>query len=124
MEGKNNLSGMVAKELIVLGLSPGRLGYAYVLEAIVAVMKDEELLYGITKVLYPYLARYFGTSAHAVERAIRTAITDACNIGNDNLRRFVGFEINRKLHFTNKEFIFKTVNDIKRQLEISNNDEY
>lgn len=121
---KGGLQEIISDELISMGISPVRLGYTYLSAAVMEVISDEKLLMGITKSLYPQLASFFCTSAQAVERAIRAAISEACNTGNENLRRFIGMGKDCNLHFTNKEFIFKTVNHIKRQTEIGNNDEY
>lgn len=116
-----NLNNKVAEVLEQLGFSSIRIGYTYILEAVVYMVACNGEAIGVTKTLYPYLAKKFATSSQAVERAMRMAISDACQIGNDNIRRLTGAESNCRLHFTNKEFIYKTVNCVKKQLEISNN---
>lgn len=113
----------VSDELTRLGISPVKLGYTYLVEAVSYVLGDEDSLHGITKSVYPYLAQAFSTTPQAVERAIRTAISGACESGGEYIRGFVGNK-RKKLHFTNKEFIFKTVNTVKRQTETVNIDKY
>lgn len=50
-------------------------GYQYVGTAIEAVLEDESMLHaGITKVIYPFIAKKFNTTTSRVERAIRHAI--------------------------------------------------
>lgn len=121
LNDKNLLRDEIAEELMRLGFSSTRVGYMYIVEAVVYVLTNEAKIVGITKTLYPHLAKIFGTSAQAVERAMRMAIADVCKIGNDSIRRLAGLQANCRLHFTNKEFIYKTVNYVKKQLEISNN---
>lgn len=101
-----------------------RVGYEYISEAIVYVICNGIGVAGITKTLYPYLAKKFCTSPSAVERAIRMAITDACKTDNEYIRELCNTKDGYISHITNKEFIYKSVKNVKMQLEISNNDEY
>jgi len=101
-----------------------RVGYEYISEAIVYVICNDIGVAGITKTLYPYLAKKFCTSSTAVERAIRTAITDACKNDNVFIRKLCNTKDGHIAHITNKEFIYKSVKNVKMQLEISNYDEY
>ena len=113
----------VSDTLSSVGISPIRLGYTYLMEAVVYVLEDNEALNGITKTVYPALARNFGTTPQAVERAIRTAISDACSFCNDKMNSF-GYKWRGKTHFTNKEFIFEIVKLLEKQSGIVNIDEY
>ena len=49
-------------------------GYQYLREAIGLAVADMEIINAVTKVLYPAVAKKFGTTASRVERAIRHAI--------------------------------------------------
>ncbi|MFR5809366.1 MAG: sporulation initiation factor Spo0A C-terminal domain-containing protein [Flavonifractor plautii] len=49
-------------------------GYQYLREAIIMTVEDMDVINAVTKVLYPEVARKFGTTAFRVERAIRHAI--------------------------------------------------
>ena len=97
-------------------------GYEYIKMAVGVIMENGELMRGITKVLYPLVAREYGTTPCAVERNMRTAIDSACKKGNQYLSSMSGE--GTKLHFTNSEFIFKTVNIVKMHMSFVNNDEY
>ena len=57
-----------------LGMSPGLKGYGYIYDAMRLALRDPSLLYAVTKLLYPAVARQNGTTAVCVERAIRHAI--------------------------------------------------
>ena len=82
-------------------------GYQYLREAIIMAVLDMEVINGITKVLYPTIAKKFQTTSSRVERAIRHAIEVAWDRGDvDTLNRFFGFTIsNLKGKPTNSEFI-------------------
>ena len=123
LNDKQTVYDVVSDCLSRLGVSPVKLGYTYLIEAVVYVLDDEETLCGVTKNLYPHLARMFSTTPQAVERAIRTAISNACALDAEELHAFNGKK-EKKLHFTNKEFIYKTVNAVKRQFETVNIDKY
>ena len=82
-------------------------GYSYLREAIQMVYYDIELLGSVTKILYPEIAKKFGTTPSRVERAIRHAIEVAWNRGKiENINSVFGIKVystNDKP--TNGEFI-------------------
>ena len=82
-------------------------GHQYLRDAIVLAMKDNEMLNGITKVLYPAVAEKYRTTPSRVERAIRHAIEVAWGRGKiDTLQNVFGYTINMgKGKPTNSEFI-------------------
>ena len=49
-------------------------GHKYLVESIRLALKDHSALHGVTKILYPDIARHFGVSPQCVERSIRGAI--------------------------------------------------
>ncbi len=49
-------------------------GYHYLRWAICTTTRNPELLHGVTKILYPMVAKEFGSTASRVERSIRHAI--------------------------------------------------
>lgn len=57
-------------------------GYQYLREAIIMTVEDMDVINAVTKVLYPEVARKFGTTASRVERAIRHAIEVAWDRGD------------------------------------------
>lgn len=82
-------------------------GYQYLREAIVMSVKDMDMLNSITKVLYPTIAKKYGTTTSRVERAIRHAIEVAWSRGKmDTIDELFGYTINHgKGKPTNSEFI-------------------
>ena len=75
----------------------------------------------ITKVLYPQVAKTFGTTPSRVERAIRHAIEVAWDRGDlDTLQRFFGYTVsNTKGKPTNSEFIALIADKLQLQLKSS-----
>lgn len=82
-------------------------GYQYLREAIIFTVNDMDAINAVTKVLYPAVARRFGTTASRVERAIRHAIEVAWDRGDlDTLQKYFGYTVsNSKGKPTNSEFI-------------------
>ena len=94
------------------------------LDIIIAV-NDMDVINAITKVLYPQVAKAFGTTPSRVERAIRHAIEVAWDRGDlDTLQRFFGYTVsNTKGKPTNSEFIALIADKLQLQLksaEVSN----
>ena len=82
-------------------------GYRYLRSAIIHAVHDHNMLDGITKDLYPTVAKEFNTVPSRVERAIRHAIEVAWDRGDiDTLQKWFGFTVsNLKGKPTNSEFI-------------------
>ena len=82
-------------------------GYQYLREAICIAVKDMDVINAVTKVLYPEVAKHFGTTASRVERAIRHAIEVAWDRGDlETLQKYFGYTVNStKGKPTNSEFI-------------------
>jgi two-component system response regulator (stage 0 sporulation protein A) len=82
-------------------------GYQYLREAITLTVTDMDMINAVTKVLYPAVAKSFGTTASRVERAIRHAIEVAWDRGDlETLQRYFGYTVsNAKGKPTNSEFI-------------------
>ena len=68
---------------------------------------DMDVINAVTKVLYPEVAKRFGTTASRVERAIRHAIEVAWSRGKmDTLNELFGYTVNGgKGKPTNSEFV-------------------
>ena len=66
-----------------------------------------DVINAVTKVLYPEVAKRFGTTASRVERAIRHAIEVAWDRGDlETLQKYFGYTVsNAKGKPTNSEFI-------------------
>ena len=92
-------------------------GYQYLREAIIIAVKDMDVINAVTKVLYPEVAKRFGTTASRVERAIRHAIEVAWDRGDvDVLNSYFGYTIhNLRGKPTNSEFIAMIADRIRLQ---------
>lgn len=57
-----------------LGAMPNMKGYHYVIDGVIVVLEDPDAVCGVTKVVYPRIARLHKTNSAAVERSIRHTI--------------------------------------------------
>ncbi len=101
------LEAMVTAILHEIGVPAHIKGYQYLREAIVLTVRNMEIINAVTKVLYPEVAKHFGTTASRVERAIRHAIEVAWDRGDlETLQKYFGYTVNSaKGKPTNSEFI-------------------
>ena len=81
-DNKEGREKTVDEALLRCGFNPYVRGWRYLREAILAAYDAPELLDGVTKVLYPDLARTFDTSAGNFERCIRSAMECAWRDGS------------------------------------------
>lgn len=104
---RQNLEANVTAIIHEIGVPAHIKGYQYLREAIIMTVEDMDVINAVTKVLYPEVARKFGTTASRVERAIRHAIEVAWDRGDlDTLQKYFGFTVsNSKGKPTNSEFI-------------------
>ena len=104
---KTSIETMVTSIIHEIGVPAHIKGYQYLREAIIIAVNDMDVINAITKVLYPQVAKTFGTTPSRVERAIRHAIEVAWDRGDlDTLQRFFGYTVsNTKGTPTNSEFI-------------------
>ncbi len=72
-----NLEGEISILLSRMGISASIKGYHFIRRAVMMAVEDQEVLVGITKGLYPDIAKAYKTTASKVERAIRHAIESA-----------------------------------------------
>ena len=81
----------VTTMLMRLGVPAHLTGYKFLRTALMLVLDQPELLIGMTRELYPLIARQYATTAGCVERAIRHASTQAWNRGGgDSYRQLLG----------------------------------
>ena len=104
---RQNLEANVTAIIHEIGVPAHIKGYQYLREAIMMTVEDMDVINAVTKVLYPDVARKFGTTSSRVERAIRHAIEVAWDRGDlDTLQKYFGFTVsNAKGKPTNSEFI-------------------
>lgn len=82
---QNNLQISISKTLHELGVPSHIKGYQYIREGITLLFKNPDYIGGITKELYPTIAKTFDSTASRVERAIRHAIDISWNRANWDL---------------------------------------
>ena len=101
------LEGMVTAIIHEIGVPAHIKRYQYLREAIILTVENMDVINAVTKVLYPEVAKRFGTTPSRVERAIRHAIEVAWDRGDiETLQKYFGYTVNSaKGKPTNSEFI-------------------
>ena len=104
---EQSLESVVTEIIHEIGIPAHIKGYQYLREAIILTINDMDIINAVTKVLYPAVAKKFGTTPSRVERAIRHAIEVAWDRGDvEVLQKFFGYTVsNIKGKPTNSEFI-------------------
>lgn len=101
--------------LFRIGMPSHLKGYQYIKTAIEMIRSDSERLEGITKRLYPDVARAHRTSAETVEHAIRHAVEAAWRRGDEKMqKRIFGYCSVEEKRPTNQEFITRMVEYLDR----------
>ena len=110
-----SLDAVVTEMILEIGVPAHIKGYQYVRDAIILAVRQPEVIRGITKVLYPEVAKQNGTTASRVERAIRHAIEVAWDRGDvDTLNSYFGYTIHSlRGKPTNSEFIAMIADKIR-----------
>ena len=103
----SNLQVSITKMLHELGIPSHIKGYQYIREAVDIIFNNPKVIGGITKELYPELAKKYSTTVSRVERAIRHAIEVSWNRGNlDFMEELFGYSVDiDKAKPTNSEFV-------------------
>lgn len=111
---KNQVTEMEVTELLIeLGIPAHIRGYHYIRAAVMMVFQDgEEVIGGVTKFLYPMVAKKYNTNPQKVERAIRNAIETSFNRDPEKFRKFFRNTCWEKRP-TNTEFIATFVEKIR-----------
>lgn len=115
----NNLQMSITKILHELGVPSHIKGYTYIREGISIIYERPEVIGGITKELYPMIARKFDTTMSRVERAIRHAIEVSWNRGDwDLMEEIFGHSVDiDKAKPTNSEFIVTVADKLRLEKE-------
>ncbi len=116
-----NIDTEVTAIIHEIGIPAHIKGYRYLREAILMVVDRVELLGGITKELYPTIARNHNTTPSRVERAIRHAIEVAWSRGNvETINKLFGHTVNRERGKpTNSEFIAMVADKLRMESKVS-----
>lgn len=114
----HNLQISITKILHELGMPSHIKGYQYIREGITLIYKNPDMIGGITKELYPEIAKRFNTTVSRVERAIRHAIEVSWNRANWQLMEDIfGHSVDiDKAKPTNSEFIVTIADNLKLEL--------
>lgn len=117
----NNAEIEVTNVMRNIGIPAHVKGYQYLRDAIMCVMRDNEALVGVTKQLYPDIAKKYNTTATRVERSIRHAIEMAWDRGKiDNLQGVFGYTISEdRGKPTNSEFIALVADKLRLEMKVS-----
>ncbi len=109
------LESVVTDILQNIGIPASIKGYKYLREAIVLAVYDADMIAAVTKLLYPAVAKKFGSTPSRVERAIRHAIEVAWDRGDiDVLQNIFGHTVSgSRGKPTNSEFIAMIADRLK-----------
>jgi two-component system response regulator (stage 0 sporulation protein A) len=110
-----DLEAQVTKIIHQIGVPAHIKGYQYLRCAILMAIEDGDIINSVTKVLYPGVAKKYGTTTSRVERAIRHAIEVAWDRGDvDVLNSYFGYTIqNSRGKPTNSEFIAMIADNLR-----------
>ena len=108
------LERTIMETLREVGIPVSLRGYRYLMTAIKEVLEDETMLEGITKILYPEIAKQHKTTPQRVEKGIRHAIECGWkrDIKSTVRNEFRGTLKEGQLRPTNSEFIAVMVQHI------------
>lgn len=105
-----------------IGVPPHIKGYNFLREAIKMVIENVDLLNGVTKELYPGIAKKHSTTSSRVERAMRHAIEVAWNRGDDRMiNKLFNYTLikNNKNKPTNSEFIAVIADKLRLEMDLA-----
>lgn len=119
-EVQEDLNVVITEILHQIGVPAHIKGYKYVREAIRLTVEDPDMLNSVTKVLYPTVAKNFGSTASRVERAIRHGIEVAWDRGDvEVLNSYFGYTIqSQRGKPTNSEFVAMISDKIRLQRRV------
>ena len=121
---RHGTNAAIAAALAAFGIPDRLIGYDYLATALRCITSDRTLLDGVTKKLYPEVARQYSATASGVERAMRSAIEKAWKPHNEPRRRaFFGraFACSARTP-TNARFLAKMAKAVEAKLTEWEND--
>lgn len=106
---------MIINSLRDVGMPPNLLGYKYLRSAIMEAIAQQEMLHGITTMLYPKVAEIHGSTPMKIERSIRHAIEATWNRSTiESLHNTFGYTVSTSTgRPTNSEFIARMTDIIR-----------
>ena len=117
----NNLQISITKILHELGVPSHIKGYQYIREGVSILYDNPTMIGGITKELYPTIAKKYDTTVSRVERAIRHAIEVSWNRGSwDLMEEIFGHSVDiDKAKPTNSEFIVTVADKLRLEFQMN-----
>ncbi|MEG2511231.1 MAG: sporulation transcription factor Spo0A [Bacilli bacterium] len=114
----NNIEKYLSNLLHDLGVPSHIKGFQYIKEGVLQIYKRPELLGGITKELYPIIAKKFDTSPSRVERSIRHAIEVSTTRGQWELMvKIFGHSLDiDKAKPTNSEYLVTIADKLRMEM--------
>ncbi|MDR2888419.1 MAG: sporulation initiation factor Spo0A C-terminal domain-containing protein [Lachnospiraceae bacterium] len=79
---ERTVEGYVSNIMVDMGIPAHLKGYRYIRSAVLLAAEDMRVVGSVTKLLYPEIAKQYGTTDRKVERAIRNAIEISWERGN------------------------------------------
>lgn len=115
-QAKDDISVQIDRALSDLGVPDHLLGYRYLQAAITQAVAEPESVHSVTSLLYPRVARRYGTTAQLVERAIRHAVESGWSRCDEHMRQlYFGSKIRPgRQKPTNAEFIARIANIVRQ----------
>lgn len=93
---KTDLMTEIQNLLWKLGVTGNYIGYHYACCAVYYSIEQPDCLLLVTKCLYPYVAKRYGTTSAAVERSIRTILDIVWQKSRENLEHFAQHELSKR----------------------------
>jgi two-component system response regulator (stage 0 sporulation protein A) len=79
-----------------LGITPNYIGFHQALSAVELIRQNPDVLFLVTKQLYPSVAKEYGTTWKAVERNIRSVVSMAWERNPALVRELAGYPLDEK----------------------------
>lgn len=119
---EEDIVAVITDTLLDMGVPAHLKGYQYLRESILLALREPGVLDSVTKLLYPTVAKTYGTEAAKVERAMRHAIEVSLDRGNiDAFQRIFGYTVSMlKGKPTNSEFIAMIADHLSLRLRRRN----
>lgn len=111
-----SLDDVIKNILMDLGIQQHLKGYKYIIEAIKLMYEDETAILGITKSIYPGVAKKYDSTWLRVERSIRHAIENGMKGNETAYRNVFGNTINSRKSITNGQFLVTVYNLVKHNM--------
>ena len=123
---RGDLEKQVTSIILEVGIPAHVKGYQYVRRAILMAIEEPDVINGVTKIIYPTIAKEFKTTSSRVERAIRHAIEVAWDRGNvETLTSLFGYSVSgARGKPTNSEFIAMIADRLRLENRAVGNDSF